>query len=742
MALTTRGLTASALSGECMGTTQVAEYEPVSTGENTEVKVPVTPKANRTGLVPSNYLDTSDDFITPGQRVMADCDEQNSFNDNDNDNDVMHGHLAEYNKLSALVKELPGELFVNRILLDYSQCDANLERTRSMLFDIIREDDDFPFDRDADLKRRLNTKVGDSVAVKLANDIHKLLVVIEGSDYSELRDMISTGTTRGRQRVRLASRTRSSSCSETPAPSAAFGTSGRPAAHSRLGTPAVHKSLEQTAPDECKVHFKQLNSDVSDLKAEILLMKQRQIAIENSRSDQIKSLKSTVTSLSSELTSMVDTIKNKTSEINKTLSCMKTMHADNIETLKVQILENGKSLVEVQEQCLNAISAQRDALNKISGSNIQNAMQSPVSNGVIGSRASVLQSPSDGVSSFSERLSAAFEKQPDNLCNYSHVGTEPKSANLSVTEEPGPPLHVFTAERMVGPSLPVQSTAMTDDWARDIDALLCGGSGGDLASNVTSMENGLSFGNVPIPENQNVGSSYLNNLEKIQSTTKRRICFADIYADIGTPSSPKVRSKRNHEADQPISVRVTDRDASSKPKSNDKPKQTLSIISTDDASDDDFENYVRKRTKRYYIGGFLPTITESKITSFVTRKGLNVSKVTVFRNKRRGTTVIRLNMVNNPESRRVLDPGFWPKGVTCRPWLSYNAYRRNNQNSSSQFSSASADTDSRQTGSLHSSSGTRAGNWSRSNSSKEWGHNQDSSWGPDWSDYNPFSALD
>ena len=48
-----------------------------------------------------------------------------------------------------------------------------------MLFDIAREAEDFPFDRDVVLKRRLNIKVGDTVAVKLANDIYKLLVVIQ-----------------------------------------------------------------------------------------------------------------------------------------------------------------------------------------------------------------------------------------------------------------------------------------------------------------------------------------------------------------------------------------------------------------------------------------------------------------------------------------------------------------------------------------------------------------------------------
>ena len=95
--------------GQMHGNDTVAKYESVSTGENTEVKVPVTPKANRTVIVPSNYLDTLDDFITPGQRVLSDCGKQNSFNGNDDD--IMHDHLAEYYKPPTLVKELPGKLF-------------------------------------------------------------------------------------------------------------------------------------------------------------------------------------------------------------------------------------------------------------------------------------------------------------------------------------------------------------------------------------------------------------------------------------------------------------------------------------------------------------------------------------------------------------------------------------------------------------------------------------------------------
>ena len=62
------------------------------------------------------------------------------------------------------------------------------------------------------------------MAVKLANGIHKLLVEIVGSDYSELCDMISTGTSPGRQCGWLLSHTRSLSCSGTSAPSMLIGT--------------------------------------------------------------------------------------------------------------------------------------------------------------------------------------------------------------------------------------------------------------------------------------------------------------------------------------------------------------------------------------------------------------------------------------------------------------------------------------------------------------------------------------
>lgn len=92
-------------------------------------------------------------------------------------------------------------------------------------------------------------------------------------------------------------------------------------------------------------------------------------------------------------------------------------------------------------------------------------------------------------------------------------------------------------------------------------------------------------------------------------------------------------------------------------------------------SDSDFMTYVRHRAKRFYLGGFKPSITEDKIASYVSIRGSKVSKVTIFRNRKHSTVVIRLNVSEDADS--ILDPYFWPRQVTCRPWITRNQYTRN-----------------------------------------------------------------
>ena len=98
-----------------------------------------------------------------------------------------------FTKLVALFRGLPREMFVNRVILNEASCEVTLENYRKTLFEEIRESDAFRYGLQCELKRRVNTRNGDTVAVKLTYDTHTLMSIMEGGDYSDMRDMIRPG---------------------------------------------------------------------------------------------------------------------------------------------------------------------------------------------------------------------------------------------------------------------------------------------------------------------------------------------------------------------------------------------------------------------------------------------------------------------------------------------------------------------------------------------------------------------
>ncbi|MES9880823.1 MAG: hypothetical protein ABW185_08085, partial [Sedimenticola sp.] len=106
--------------------------------------------------------------------------------------------------------------------------------------------------------------------------------------------------------------------------------------------------------------------------------------------------------------------------------------------------------------------------------------------------------------------------------------------------------------------------------------------------------------------------------------------------------------------------------------------QGHSINISDDEVDEegDFTEYVRKRPKRYFVGGFNVSITEDKITKYIQKRGPKVIGVNIWRSKRdNNTAVIRLFVEDNSQRSKLEDNGFWPRGIECRPWMSPIAFR-------------------------------------------------------------------
>ena len=78
--------------------------------------------------------------------------------DNESTNETVYPDLMEYGRLKALTKDLPSDLFVDQLLIDYSYSTDKLENTRHMLFETLRSSEDFPFGEHCEMKRRVMTR--------------------------------------------------------------------------------------------------------------------------------------------------------------------------------------------------------------------------------------------------------------------------------------------------------------------------------------------------------------------------------------------------------------------------------------------------------------------------------------------------------------------------------------------------------------------------------------------------------
>ena len=201
--------------------------------------------------------------------------------------------------LIKMFHDLPRDIFVNQLLRDLYSCESSLEHMRDQLFDRVKELHDFPFGTQCSLKKRVQTRHGDPVAVKLARDVHTVLSVLEGGEVSDLRDLVSSS----RQRMQ-----RSQSISYSS------------------------YRREENPQDQCKCKavVKELHDSVSGLAGDVLTLKQRLNEVERLREQQMKSIE----------TAMLDV-----SQLIKTLS----------EAVSKGVAETKLGLQRIQTECSNSI---------------------------------------------------------------------------------------------------------------------------------------------------------------------------------------------------------------------------------------------------------------------------------------------------------------------------------------------------------------------------------------------------
>jgi len=86
----------------------------------------------------------------------------------------------------------------------------------------------------------------------------------------------------------------------------------------------------------------------------------------------------------------------------------------------------------------------------------------------------------------------------------------------------------------------------------------------------------------------------------------------------------------------------------------------------------------RRRTKRFCVLGYNRCVDTDVLCQVISRKGPNVSNIRVFTCRRDPTkAVLRINLMADSDAMRVMEEGFWPPYVTCRPWVDQRAGREN-----------------------------------------------------------------
>lgn len=127
-------------------------------------------------------------------------------------------NLEEYWSIVKLYRDLPKDMCIVEIARVYAYSDADLERVRENYFVHLKESClNFPFDENSSLKRRVFTRNGDPLSIRLARDIYCLVEVAEGGDPLALKPLISTSKSKRRRKssvnqIRLNSETRNSTC--------------------------------------------------------------------------------------------------------------------------------------------------------------------------------------------------------------------------------------------------------------------------------------------------------------------------------------------------------------------------------------------------------------------------------------------------------------------------------------------------------------------------------------------------
>ena len=603
-------------------TKDYAELTPLmletSGGESTEVKVPYstselpstnTESNNRVTFETCNTDDSagctvSENYCHDDRVVNAGIKTENDdYSDaNGEDDDDGSEEFAVYLGLQTLYRGLPKEMFVNKILADAASCEIKLGETRSALFEQLKEAEDFPYGLQAMLKRRVYTRSGDSVSIKLAHDIHTLMSVIEGAEYSDMRELLSSGSGRSQ---------RSQSCSST--------------ANETINCPDVTPEI------------KVLTESVNSLKADMLKMKQSHLAVETTRSKQIDTLKSTVLGLKADITTLSNVVCKAVTDIKLSAERIESEKSLGVTNLKSEMRLMKGSLASIEDSVFNLQTQVASGKTTVSYSGKTNRKDKSchksgnLGQSVISLSAGTSATDSDSSKRRNINSETLIGTNLDRSFTAELIGQVPEQQQSGSSGEHSPAL----------PNEPGGETDIVTHRTADVEG----------HPNQPGSENVRSHHGFRSEMNMHNTVHTPNVLEHDSGLSSYR----DVVSSTGSSSNFQ------NDTGQSISTRIT-RNAGC--------DNSCGNYERPEDDEDDFEQFVKKKAKRFYLGGFKPSITRQRIENYVNKRGPTVTWVRIWNSKRRpNNVIIRINVEDNDRAKLLESERFWPRGVTCRPWV-------------------------------------------------------------------------
>ena len=109
------------------------------------------------------------------------------------------------------------------------------------------------------------------------------------------------------------------------------------------------------------------------------------------------------------------------------------------------------------------------------------------------------------------------------------------------------------------------------------------------------------------------------------------------------------------------------------------------IVDDSISNSDGFIGVKRKRAnvKRFFLSGIADTVTTETIVNYLRMKNINPTHLRLFPSRRKGTLSAKLNVLAS-ESLVLTEDGFWPKFVSCKPWLTRGKLDKQRQDKKSE----------------------------------------------------------